>query len=211
MSPQVSNDQVVPFDYSRFYALNEGFEHGAFRVSAVDEISNPWAITRTEMVPDKPIRFVRDEGARLLDLVGTTEAVLILVSDRVISALRDASFIGWTTYAVDIREWNNEQLTGYHGLAVTGRSGPIEDSLSPIEVLLPYAPGGEAMPHYIGLRFRPETWDGSDIFSPVGSAWVLMTEPVRDVLISIGATNMTIEPITEVHRFVPDDEERSAP
>lgn len=37
-----------------------------------------------------------------------------------------------------------------------------------------------------------------------------MTQPVRDVLVSIGATNMTIEPISEVHRLVLDDEEEPA-
>lgn len=139
----------MPFDYSRFYALDEGFDRGAVRVRAVDEIPDPSALTRAEVLPDKPIRFVRDEGARLLDFVGTTEAVLTLVSDRVISAFREASFTGWTTYAIDIREWDNEQLSGYHGLAVTGRSGPNRRLPQPDRGLTSVRAGrrGEATSH----------------------------------------------------------------
>jgi hypothetical protein len=173
----ISDDVTVRFDYSRFYVLGEGFQRGALRVDAVDEIPDPWALTRAEALPDRPIRFRRDEGARLLDYVGTTLAVLELVSDRVISVLRNESFTGWTTYPVDIREWDGQQLSGYHGLGVTGRCGPIDDSLSPIEILPPAAPGGEAMPHHIGLLFPPDTWDGSDNFTPMGSAFVFMTSP----------------------------------
>jgi hypothetical protein len=67
------------------------------RVAPVDVIATPEALTRAESIPAEPIRFRRDEGGRRLDLVGTTEALLTLVSDRVIAMLRDSSFTGWTT------------------------------------------------------------------------------------------------------------------
>jgi hypothetical protein len=196
----------VKFDYRRFYLLEEGFEPRALRVDPVDDIPDPSALTRAEALPHKPIRFRRDEGARRLDFAGTTEAVLDLVSDRVIATLREASFTGWTTYPIEIREWNGEPVPGYQGLAVTGRSGALDDSLSRIEVLPPHAPGGEAMPHRIGFLFPPETWDGSDIFVPEGSSAVMLTEQVRDALRAIGATNIGFTRIDQVALLVLDDE-----
>jgi|1186.fasta_scaffold38086_2 hypothetical protein len=196
----------MSFDYSRFYVLEEAFEPRALRVASVDEIAAPEALTRAESIPDEPIRFRRDEGGRRLDLVGTTEAVLNLVSDRVIATLRDSSFTGWTTYPIEIREWNGEIVPGYQGLAVTGRSGALDKSLSRVEVLPPYVPSGRAMPHRIGLLFPPETWDGSDIFVPEETTGVMVTAAVRDAIQALGATNMGFGRIDQVALHVLDEE-----
>ncbi len=49
-----------------------------------------------------------------------------------------------------------------------------------------------------------ETWDGSDLFPPEGTAHVLMTEPVRDALLELGVTNIALERTSEIHRYVDD-------
>lgn len=81
---------------------------------------------------------------------------------------------------------------------MTGRCGPIDDELSPVMVLPPPVPQGEAMPHRIGIRFWPETWDGSDVFSPEGSGWVLVTRDVRDALTDAKITGIELRRITEI-------------
>jgi hypothetical protein len=196
----------VSFDYRRFYALGEGFKRGAFRAHTLGNIPDPLALTRGEIVPSEPIRFHHDEGRRLYDLVGTTWALLKLVSDRVKSVLAENRFTGWTTYPVEIYDRRGEPVGGYNGFAVTGRCGPIDESLSSVLTLPPAVPAGEALPHRIGLRFQPEAWDGSDVFSPDGTAWAFVTEPVRDALVQAKATNLTLTRITEVEQLVLDDE-----
>jgi hypothetical protein len=160
----------MAFDYTRFYALGESFVRGTFRVHALDEIpgGQPYALTRGEVEPEEPVRFHHDQGSRIEDYIGTTWAVLHLVSDRFISVLK--GFSGWRTYAVEIYDQHGEFVPGYHGLAVIGRCGPIDDELSPVMVLPPPVPEGEAMLHRIGVRFWPETWDGSDVFCPTTAA-----------------------------------------
>lgn len=195
------------FDYSHLFVLGEGFTRGAIRVNAVNEISDAAALTRAEAVPDRPLRFAWDEGSRLYDYVGTTWAVLAIVSDRVVRVLRDGGFTGWSTYPVDVRYKDGTALHGYHGLAATGRCGPIEDDLSPIEVLPPPVPGGEAMPHHMGLRFRPETWDRSEVFCPAGSAFIFVVARVRDALVKAKVTNLTLESLAAVNRLVLDDDD----
>ena len=196
----------MEFDYERYYVLGEAFKRGAFRVHALGEIPDPYALTRAEIEPSEAICFHHDEGRRLYDLVGTTWAVLDLVSDRVTSVLADNGFTGWTTYPVAIYDDRGDAIPGYHGLAVTGRCGPIDERLSPVVTLPPAVPEGEAQPHRIGLRFHPETWDGSDVFTPEGTAHVFVAQRVRDALVEAKVTNMTLRPLTEVAQYVLDDD-----
>jgi hypothetical protein len=116
-------------DYRRFFALEEAHTRGAFRVHALGEVPDPQALTRGELVPKHPIHFHHDQGGRLYDYIGTTWAVLDLVSDRVISVLRDNEFTGWSTYPIEVYDRDGHSIAGYHGLAATGRSGPIDVSL----------------------------------------------------------------------------------
>jgi hypothetical protein len=188
----------VTLDYRRIYALGERFARGTFRVHALGEIpgGDALALTRGEVEPKEPVRFHHDEGSRIKDHIGTTWALLHLVSDGFISVLD--GFSGWRSYAIEVYDPRGELIPGYHGLAVTGRCGRIDDELSPVMVLPPPVPQGEAMPHRIGIRFWPETWDGSDVFMPDGSGWVLMTQEVRDALTGAKITGIELDRITEI-------------
>jgi hypothetical protein len=195
---------TTAFDYRRFYALGEAFVRGAIRVHALGDIPDPFMLTRGDVEPRDPLRFHHDAGTSLKDYVGTTDAVLHLVSDRVVEAL--AGFTGWRTYPVEIYSERGDLVPGYHGLAATGRCGPIDDELSPVMVVPAPVPEGESLPHRIGLRFWPETWDGSDVFAPQdGSAWTLMTERARDALVAAKVTNVQFERITEIEQLVIPD------
>jgi hypothetical protein len=195
----------VAFDYGRFFSLGEAFTPNAVRVRSVAVIPDPFALTRAEASPEEPIRFVHDEGRYFNDLVGTTYAVIDLLSDQAIRVLREGAFTGWTTYPVEIRDARGDLITGYRGLAVTGRCGAIQDSLSPIEVLPPPVPTGKALPHRIGLLFDPETWDRSDVFTPNGTGFVVVAQAVRDAIVAAKLTNLDLRPLTEIHRLVLDD------
>jgi Immunity protein family (Imm11) len=199
---------LVALDYRRFFALGEAFTRLAFRVHALGDIPDPYALTRAEVVPDHPIRFHYDQGTRLYDYIGTTWAVLDLVSERMIAVLRDHDFTGWATYPIEMYDATGDLVPGYHGLAVSGRCGPIDESMSPVMEVPPPVPGGATLPHRIGLRFWQETWDGSDIFSPEGTAWVLVAQTVRDALIKAKVRNISLTRITEIEQLVIDESER---
>ena len=194
----------VNFDYTRFYVMTEAFRRGAFRVHPLDEIPIPnlCAVTRAEVVPGAPLRFHHDEGTHLCDYIGTTAAVITLVSDRLVGVLHDHRVSGWTTYPVEVYDDSGARIAGYHGLAVSGRSGPIDEDLSPVAVVPPPVPRGAALPHRIGLRFWPHTWDGSDVFSPDRSAFMFVTQRVRDALVKAKVTNVDLRRITEVEQLV---------
>lgn len=129
--------------YERFFVLGEDFTPRALRVKAVDELDDPAAITRAERTPPSPLRFERDEGDVPLDWLGTTWAVLDIVSDRFIACLRARNFSGWTTYAVEITA--GAPVEGYHGLAITGTLRPDRRSLVAVSLASAAGPAGPSV------------------------------------------------------------------
>ena len=51
-----------------------------------------------------------------------------------------------------------------------------------------------------GLYFEDGTWDGSDVFAPSGTARFIVTSKVKAVLERVQATNIKLEPLSEVVR-----------
>ena len=185
---------MVELAYTRFFVLREGFTRGALRVRPSSSLRAARRLTRGEVRRRRPVRFERDEGSKAHDLVGTTDATVMLVSRHLIDAL--GRFCGWTTYPVSI-----EGHSGYEGLAVTGRAGPVDDALSPRVMLAPPTPEGAAVPGRRGLLFQPDSWDGSDVFVLGDSTIAVVTEPVRDALLAARVTNLRLERVTEVERI----------
>ena len=181
-------------DYAGFSTVSDGSEPRALVVEPEDPEwkGDPrWdsnALFRGDWDPPRPLRFKRAEGSIPLDFVQTTLFVPYLVSDRVVEALSDLS--GWRTFAVDFE--------GYHGLSITGRSGPPVDEWSEEVTIPPRAPGGRPGRRLKGLYFDPDEWDGSDVFVPDGTAFVIVRGAVADALRKIGATNVLLTPLPEL-------------
>jgi hypothetical protein len=162
-------------------------------------IERPLQLARGEEQPAKPIAYLRDGGETPYDLIGTTDASLKLVSERVLGVLRKGNFGGWTTFPVRVL-LKDRELHGYAGLAVTGRSGPIDDRLSEDVIQPPPVPGGQSGRALRGLCFEPESWDGSDVFTPAGYTGIFVVEAVKDALERAGMTNVDFHRLSEIER-----------
>lgn len=143
-----------------------------------------------------------DEGTVANDYLGTSFPLIALLSDRFVEVLRAGGFTGWGTFPVTLTTQGGKAIDGYHGLAVRGRSGPIDGALSESIVLPPPVPGGAAEDGRRGLYFHPETWDGSDVFVPEGSGYVIVTEAVADAMRAAEVTNIDLEVLSGVERPV---------
>ena len=108
---------------------------------------DPWRILRGE-APTAPLRARLFRSGRPADIVGTTDAVLKLVSLRFGETLTSFGMTGWTTIPVhpDAALPDDLEL-----LVVTGRCGPVYSSTrNPL-------PGMPALGDFID----PRNWDGS--------------------------------------------------
>lgn len=190
------------FHFSRVYLLGNRFLRGALHVRPKSEINDPFALTRGEYVPPAPIVFEYSSGGKPRDLIGTEFPEIDLVSQRVIDVLRSSGFKGWSTYPVIVLSKSGEHIEGYHGFAVTGRCGPIDDSMSRRVLSAPATPAGRPVWALRGLYFDPTTWDGADIFVAEGSALVFLVEDVKRALERASVRNFSFKCATEVERII---------
>jgi uncharacterized protein DUF1629 len=201
-----SLDSDRQIDCSRAFLLSEGDSGltaggGALRVDTRELLHNDFAIARGEERVSEPIEFVRAEGRTPGDLIGTTYTTLTIVSQRFIDVLREHHFMGWTTFPILVRFEDGSDLERYFGLAVTGRCGAIDDSLSEPIILPPPVPSGRARSALRGVCFCPDTWDGSDMFCAQDYAGVFVTERVKETLERAGVTNVAFRRLSEIERI----------
>jgi hypothetical protein len=187
-------------DPAEAFDVSEAFKRGALRVRSKELRRDAFALGRGEVRPDEPVVFIRDEGRTARDLIGTTYATVRLVSQRFIDVLAENGFTGWETFPVAVALDDGESLVGYHGLAVTGRCGAIEDRLSSSVELPPPVPGGRPAAGLRGLCFPPDTWDGSDVFTPRDRASIFITNEVMQALQAAKLTGLEFRRLSEIER-----------
>ncbi len=130
--------------------------------------------------------------------MGTTLATMQVMSDRFTAHLRSVAPTGWSTFPVELRLRGDQPMSGYRGLSITGRTGPIKEELGLDVILPPASPNGLAVAGTRGWCFEPDTWDGSDVFTPEGAAAFCVTEPVADALRTAGISGLRLERMFEI-------------
>lgn len=98
-----------------------------------------------------------------------------------------------------------ERFAGYRGLSVTGRSGPIDDSLTERVLLPPFVPGRPPVPHSRGFCPEPGSWDGSALFVPRDTFYTCVTSPVRDALLAAGTVGASFHRMSEETLLIWDE------
>jgi hypothetical protein len=186
-------------DVHDIFLLGNAHKRGALHVEPVEPINDPFDVARGRDLKKRVFRQLM--GSRAYDWVGTTEAVLRLVSTRLVGILREAEVTGWTTYEVQVLSKRGDEFEGYHGFAVTGVCGPIDNSKSHRVWREPVVPGGEK--HQVWLGFYPDlsAWDGSDVFGVPSTGYVFVTTRVKILLEKHKVTNVRFQRLTEVERL----------
>jgi hypothetical protein len=193
-------------DFSKLYRLSESFANGAVRLEPIDfRISNrsnreDWLILTGKLRPERPLRFAHSEGRRLFDLIGTTLVAFKVISKRFREVL--APFSGWSTLPIEYDGKKGFDLSDYELLVVTGRCGPIDWTRGVERIAPPPCPTGRSAIVSVGLYFDPESWDGSDLFVPEGSATKIISQEVKDALEAARITNIKFNRLTEHERLI---------
>ena len=188
-------------DYSNFFEFSTFYIESNILVET-GQIDDEMHYVYGEAKVDEPIVFDYYMGKKIYDVIDTDWVSGYLISDRIKTALEENDITGWKTYPVDVRNNKGKPIAGYSLLAVTGRSGPIDDTMS--EVILKDVPiplGGRSNLKR-GLYFDLATWDKSDIFIPEGSLSIIVTSRVKDILEDIEATNVRLRKVSEVETEV---------
>jgi len=147
-------------------------------------------------------REVRDATARWAmgrkepeAVVWTRDVDTRLFRADVLAALSEAGCSGWRGYPVDVRGRDGRSFSGYFGLVVTGRCGPLQPERS-----VPFMKAFPARERQMlkGWAFEEASWDGSDFFTttnPMG--WIFITRRARDVLANL-SRNVYFRSLAEI-------------
>jgi len=187
---------MVHTDFRRLFALQDPFNSRYFRgrVLFAREIDRNALLVGDFGGVTEPLKVGHADGRLMADIVWTDNVAVILISKRLIVALRKAGFSGWTTYPVDL-ETNEGIHPEYSGLTITGRSGPIDNSRGQW-ICRDDEPGRFLR----GLYFDEQSWDGTDFFVPQRTIYPLITQPVRDCLHRLEVKNVRCDQLAEVLR-----------
>jgi hypothetical protein len=146
-----------------------------------------------------PVIFKYAAGNRLADILDTGWSSLYLISDYLKSYFIKNKLIGWNCFKVLIYDKNGEEIKGYSGLSITGRSGGLNNTKSTI-IEKRLVPNGPLKRYFQGLYFGMEKWDGSDFFLPENYFGVIVTERTRQILIQSKATNIAFQDLNKIER-----------
>lgn len=176
--------------------LTDPFDNTAYRGS-VPDVSAIWQGRRGERL-STPIRVTWLSGRVFKDFIWTGAAAP-LVSQRVVTLLAQSGVSGWGTFDVTVQDAEGRLTSGYWGLAITGRCSWIDfDKRKNAALYTPNRSGGET-PHFRGLKYDKESWDGSDLLMDSGkTGWMLATETVRKLFTQNGVSNCRFDSLDSV-------------
>lgn len=191
-------------NFESLYKLSLVSKRTALHVEIRNEIisGDEYALHNGTLRPNQTLIFDFMKGASgstINDFIGTSTPPLTLISDRVVEVLQP--FKGWATYPVEVYGKKGELIPGYHGLAITGRCGPIDDSKSKAVWIPPPVPEGKPYRKWIGLFFDPATWDGSDVFLSSTGGGMLITDAVKTAMQRAKISNVKFTPLTEAENM----------
>ena len=130
---------------------------------------------------DFPIIFnqSKNNGNKLVDILGTGGPGLYLISDRMQKALEENHLTGWKTYPIKVYDKKGNGVFGYHGFSITGRCSELDHTKSEI-IEKQFVPNGPFSKYYKGVWI--DKWDGSDFFMPLTTEEKIITKKAADVL-----------------------------
>lgn len=186
--------------FEQLFSMGGSLNRGALHLKPIDSITSKeaWDLAGGRISPQSPVRLTWHSGSRLVDWVDTSMVPVAVVSDKMIELFEENGFIGWSTYPVEIEGRGGQPIEGYRGIAITGRSGPIDYSRSTEVTKMPISAQGNPYQALIGLYFDASTWDGSDLFMPDGTARTVVNETVKAAVERAKLKNVSFKRLTEV-------------
>lgn len=141
-----------------------------------------------------PIQFKYDSGKKMCDVLDTGYHCLYLISDSLRLCLKENFLTGWQTFPITLLDKNDNQIEGYHGFSVLGRSGPIDYSSSEI-ITKTFYEGGPSKKYYKGCQITD--LDGSDFFVPKNAFCIVVTSRTANLMKQKKFTNISLTNLAE--------------
>src|ERR1700733_5280341 len=106
----------MAINYQELWSMGDALKRGSLTVISQRDLSTEdiWKLVKGETIVDEPMVYKYHMGSEPQDLIGTTWVARYLFADRIINALRQNRFGGWSAYPVKIIGKNGNEVHGYH-------------------------------------------------------------------------------------------------
>lgn len=140
---------------------------------------------------DFPVVYRQFDGNKLRDMLDMRfDGRCFLISDRLRSLLTDNGITGWESFPIVLYDKKGNEIPGYNGFTVIGSGGKLLRLPHPKEENEYFV-----MPEYNIWNYRD--WDGSDFFRIKPNYNLLVTQRVKDLLVSNRIESPNFYPIEE--------------
>ncbi len=183
-------------DYKKFWKLRDAYEPDAMTAAPVDRFGRDGAVQLIcgTYASKLPVAYKYQSGLHALDLMSTGWHNRFLVTTRVVDALSENRFTGWSTYPVQLLDSENIEVAGYVGLSITGQGGKVDKTKRE-------AVGESRTGRYQktqGVYFDEKNWDRTDIFLVGNTAHICVVEAVYNAIMALHPRNIRFDRLDEV-------------
>jgi len=197
-------------DYTRLFSMEDPMSPRPLRLGPEDaryegQEASMWAhrLFLGEERPAPPLRLVGMMGGKAVDMIWAT-IQCIVISQRLVDVMTTERFTGWDTCEVDVYDRQRQRLTGYYGLAITGRAGDQDLMRGDVVDKPPPAPRGRSYQVLRGLYFQNDAWDGSDFSTVDRTAKLVASARVVDAFKRARIGNVRFVRLDEYEQAVSD-------
>lgn len=190
---------------SKFYNFKSKLQSNCFRATPV--FSSNTNYTDAELVESLvsgenavnkfPITFKQQSGSKLFDLLDTGWVGLFLVSQRIAEIIEMNQLTGYRLFEIELYTKKEDKVSGYFGLSIVGRSGPLKYNVNSI-IEKRTVPNGPTSKFYVGQYIDANTWDGSDFFLSEGNKGIKCSQNVVEKLSKVKLTHIYFEDLSTV-------------
>jgi hypothetical protein len=148
--------------FSNFYVVEDPVSTKNYRGKIINQFEKNGNLLRNEYkVSHLDIKHMEGSSEPgILFWNSVTEPFCI--SQSLLDILQQNKITGWSTIPVKVlTKSGGNTIDNFFALTVTGRADPI--NYLQTDIVFKQFPGGQ-FPHFKGIYFVPESWDGSDIF-----------------------------------------------
>jgi hypothetical protein len=185
-------------DLSKVYYLTEGYCHNAVRVRRATDTQPISAVNGASDGQEHVFQVYA--GKKFYDIIGTTSALEILISSKFADIIRSSDFQGYNLSSVKIHMPDENRRDDYFLLSIYGHCGALNDN-DTNTFFIENEGGIGKTEYYTGFLFDPDSWDGSDLFSPDGSELYFVTESVKLAIDRARLTNVSLRYILHCPRL----------
>jgi len=188
-------------DSSSLFKMSCNFNSDRYFASLVDNLQIPDAeeklLTGNYEGFEFPLEFRLKHQHKKLDVLVAGAPYLYLISDKLRKILEENGLTGWKTFSIKLLDAENNEIEGYYGFTIYGKSGPIDYKKCSV-VERRYIENGPLVKEYVGFPIDLLQWDNTDFFLPEKNLGIILSLKAAEIIKKNKITNIQLTRLADI-------------